>query len=63
MPYPTLPANPSRKQLVAHRALFPKQFEDIELPGLGWIKITEIGSENFYFLYDGDKEGYCKALG
>ena len=32
-----------------------------ELPGLGWIKITEIGEENVYFTIADGTLCFCKA--
>jgi hypothetical protein len=41
----------------------PTWFEASELPALGWIQITSIGGENFYFTYADGLKGFVKIQG
>ena len=36
------------------------EFETEDLPGLGWIQITDVGEENVYFTYGDGFPGFCK---
>ena len=38
-------------------------YEVTDLPKLGWLAITDIGEENFYFTLADGSEGYVKADG
>ena len=38
-------------------------YEVTDLPKLGWLTITDIGEENFYFTLADGSEGYVKADG
>ena len=50
-------------QLTALYARTPTFYDLEEIPGLGWVQITDIGEENFYFtLADGSK-GFAKHGG
>ena len=50
----------TRTQRRALWARTPKQYEISDLPSLGWITITEHGSENTYFTLPDGSIGFVK---
>jgi hypothetical protein len=42
--------------------IIPKEFEEKDLPNIGWIRIDSIGTENMYFTLEDGTQGYCKLF-
>ena len=42
--------------------VYPQFFDTTQIPALGWIQITHIGSENVYFTYGEGLKGFMKPL-